>query len=189
MWAWILGIVGGRKWAAYALSIVAILAVIASIYGSVFLRGYRSAETKSEKKELQAQVTTARIQVDQLEAEKHENDLAVAALDVTQRADDEDFREIRLQARAIDEGEHARECSVSRDFVRLWDRALGVPNAAGGVVATIASAGDAGRDESEISQSDLLDNHIENAERARSNFAQCEAVIEWHRSNDRKPTR
>lgn len=182
-----LRIVGGRMWAAYLLIAAVILAVIASICGGLFIRGYQWRDHKAKVQELKQEVATARIQVSQLETEHHDNQIVVAKLAAQQRTDGDEFRDIRIEARALDEHQPPVQCPVSRDFVRLWDRALDLSGTTGRAVVGPSNPGDVNGDAaSEVTRADLLDNHIENAERGRSNYTKCAALIEWHRTHDRK---
>lgn len=194
---WPFSLLSNKKWIAVA--IVAVLA--ASAYGVVYLRGYQSHKNKTDIKELKSEVTIAHAQVKQLEDQRSENASTVVALSADKARDKSEFRRIRVAARNIDRAivtdaveasqpiaataavSGSSVCTVSAEYVRVWNDAVSLPDTTDRAAAAVADAGDV---EVEASIADLLDNHIENAERSRANWQQCNALIDWHRRNDRK---
>jgi hypothetical protein len=184
---WLLSIAAGRRWLAYLYLFAIVIVLVAIVFGSVYLLGFQSADHKAEVKELKQEVSAANQRGDDLERQQHENDIVVAQLGAQQHTDGEYFRDLRIDARALEENDVDHVCPVSRHFVRLWDRAIELPDAASGTTLAAADAGDTRDNEpSEVTQGDILDNHIENAERERHNYRQCSALIEWHQKYDRK---
>lgn len=77
------------------------------------------------------------------------------------------------------------ECRVGSDFVGLWDDATfgRVPQAATGVADGSAGAGAVEEDASSVGFTDLLSNHIDNAEIATSVRTQCSRLIAFDREH------
>lgn len=190
---WLVTLIRKNKW----IVVLALVALAASAYGIAYLRGWTAHETKTEQKELKQAVQTAQATVATMEAQQSENAATSKQYAEATRRDGDAYRTIRTQARAATEsgaitttaGSGPAMCVVTREFVRLWDAALAVPHAATGAVIAAASAGDIAADQgsevAHVSAADVLDNHIENAERAAANWQQCTALIEWHHRNDK----
>jgi hypothetical protein len=187
---WLLGLVGGRKWMAYIVLIVAVCACVASLYGSGYWHGYTANERSNEIKLLTDQLEAERGKVSQLETQRDENKQLGDALGQQQAQARVVYEQVRAEARSIVQPNvlvpgavaSSSVCGVSSEFVRLWNRAIApdMPSTTARVLEATASTGAV----ESIALQDALDNHIDNAEREHSNRQQCNALIEWHHSHD-----
>lgn len=162
-----------------------------------------AAQVKQQASQLDTTVTTANERLTQLETLQHENATLTLTLSKTQGELRIVYRKLRQQAAQLAatgdanpdaSGSDDLVCTVSGQYVGLWNAALApaersasidgneLPEASGDLSDALAIADLA---DTRISISDLLSNHIDNAELNTEIRRQCTALIEWHEQHDK----
>ncbi len=185
---WLSGLIGGwAPWAKY----LAVAVACAALYGG----GYRNGVKVTKGAAAQAALVAERQKVRELRAQEAKNDALALELQVARGLAAPVFFTIRAEIPRVSDPIIVTEpvtgtpvFTVSRGFVRVWNDALNADlQATARRVPGTTPANDATADEkrsSGIGLSDILDNHVVNAEADHLNRLQCQRLINWHRAYD-----